>query len=319
MQEEDRTLHVGNLDDRITEEFIGALFGQVGEVAGIRIIAGATSKPYAIVKFADQASAAEALEIMDKRQVLDYVIDVKWIQTTPVLEKKANTNQNFNIFVGDLSPDVDSKVLKEAFEQVGEVLAAKVIYDPQSLNSKGYGFVSFSQRAEAERAMEQMNGKLIGKRTVRTNWASRKTDFGDSQEESNRPEADGPLTFEQILSQTGPENTTVFVGNVHQNAEDENLLNEFSRFGEIAEVRRFKSYGNTFLKFNSKEKAARAIHEMNGAEFMGQMLRCSWGKAEGSKNGSQAQGGPNSQGGSQYRADSQYMWPQYNYGYQQQY
>lgn len=127
MQEEDRTLHVGNLDDRITEEFIGALFGQVGEVTGIRIIAGATPKPYAIVKFADQASAAEALEIMDKRQVLDYVIDVKWIQTTPVLEKKANTNQNFNIFVGDLSPDVDSKVLKEAFEQFGEVLAAKVM------------------------------------------------------------------------------------------------------------------------------------------------------------------------------------------------
>jgi RNA recognition motif-containing protein len=37
---------------------------------------------------------------------------------------------------------------------------AKVIYDPHTSKPKGYGFVSFRKRAEAERAIEQMNGKV---------------------------------------------------------------------------------------------------------------------------------------------------------------
>ena len=47
---------------------------------------------------------------------------------------------------------------------------AKVIRDPATLMSKGYGFVSFPKRDEAERAIEQMNGQWLGRRTIRTNW-----------------------------------------------------------------------------------------------------------------------------------------------------
>jgi len=319
MQDEDRTLHVGNLDERVTEEFIGALFGQVGQVTGIQLITGATPKPYAIVQLVDHNTAAYALQMMNNRMVFESTIEVKWISMDPVLEKKASASQHSHIFVGDLSADVTNEVLKQTFEQFGEVSSAKIIMDPHTLKSKGYGFVSFPQRADAERAIEQMNGQVIGKRTVRTNWASRKSNFGDSRDDDNRFDASGGnLTYEQILSQTGPENTTVFVGNVRLDATDEDVLSEFYRFGDIVEIRRFKSYGNIFLKFDSKEKAARTIHEMNGTELMGQMLRCSWGKAEGSRNGSQTQGGSNYQGGSHYRADSQYMWPQYHY-YPQQY
>lgn len=46
------------------------------------------------------------------------------------------------------------------------------------------------------------------------------------------------------------------------------------------DIRHFKAQGYSFVKFDNKESAARAIHEMNGAEFMGQSIRCSWGKAE---------------------------------------
>ena len=50
---------------------------------------------------------------------------------------------------------------------------AKVIRDPTTLKSKGYGFVSYPKREEAERAIEQMNGQWLGRRTIRTNWATR--------------------------------------------------------------------------------------------------------------------------------------------------
>ena len=46
--------------------------------------------------------------------------------------------------------------------------------DPQTLKSKGYGFVSFMKKVEAENAIALMNGQWLGPRPIRTNWATRK-------------------------------------------------------------------------------------------------------------------------------------------------
>ncbi|KAF1610758.1 UNVERIFIED_CONTAM: Nucleolysin TIA-1 isoform p40, partial [Eudyptes robustus] len=62
----------------------------------------------------------------------------------------------------------------DAFAPFGDVSDAKVIRDPQTTKSKGYGFVSYPKREEAERAIDQMNGQWLGRRTIRTNWATRK-------------------------------------------------------------------------------------------------------------------------------------------------
>uniref|UniRef100_A0A1I7X1M9 RRM domain-containing protein n=1 Tax=Heterorhabditis bacteriophora TaxID=37862 RepID=A0A1I7X1M9_HETBA len=58
-------------------------------------------------------------------------------------EPKIDTSKHYHIFVGDLSPEVDNRALKEAFAVHGEVSEAKVIRDSQTQKSKGYGFVSF--------------------------------------------------------------------------------------------------------------------------------------------------------------------------------
>jgi nucleolysin TIA-1/TIAR len=54
--------------------------------------------------------------------------------------------EHYHVFVGDLSPEVDNKALHDAFAPCGEVSEAKVIRDPQTLKSKGYGFVSFPKK-----------------------------------------------------------------------------------------------------------------------------------------------------------------------------
>ena len=50
----------------------------------------------------------------------------------------------------------------------------RVVRDPQTLKSKGYGFVSFTKKVEAENAITLMNGQWLGSRSIRTNWATRK-------------------------------------------------------------------------------------------------------------------------------------------------
>ncbi|KRX90132.1 Nucleolysin TIAR, partial [Trichinella pseudospiralis] len=103
---------------------------------------------------------------------------VNWA-TSPGTQAKVDTSKHFHVFVGDLSPEIDNKMLREAFAPYGEISDVKVIRDLQTLKSKGYGFVSYVSHDDAERAIEQMNGQWLGRRTIRTNWATRKPGLPD--------------------------------------------------------------------------------------------------------------------------------------------
>jgi len=85
-----------------------------------------------------------------------------------------NKQEHYHIFVGDLSPEIETQTLREAFLPFGEISDCRVVRDPQTLKSKGYGFVSFMKKVEAENAIALMNGQWLGSRSIRTNWATRK-------------------------------------------------------------------------------------------------------------------------------------------------
>ena len=70
-----------------------------------------------------------------------------------------------NIYVGNISYEVTEEELKEAFAVFGKVDTVKVIKDNYTGRSKGFGFVEMSAKAEAQSAIEGLNGKdLKGKR-----------------------------------------------------------------------------------------------------------------------------------------------------------
>jgi len=75
------------------------------------------------------------------------------------------------LFVGSLSWDTDDHSLREAFERFGEVEEAKVITDRETGRSRGFGFVTFSGREDAEAAIAEMNGKELDGRTINVNEA----------------------------------------------------------------------------------------------------------------------------------------------------
>ena len=53
--------------------------------------------------------------------------------------------------------------------------------DPHTLVHKGYGFISFVNKSDAETAIAQMNGQWLGTRKIRTNWATRKVQPGGAE------------------------------------------------------------------------------------------------------------------------------------------
>lgn len=79
---------------------------------------------------------------------------------------------NNRLFVGGLAWGTTDDSLREAFAEYGTVVDAKVITDRYSGRSRGFGFVSFETAAQAEAAMQQMDGRSVDGRTVRVNVAN---------------------------------------------------------------------------------------------------------------------------------------------------
>ena len=83
-----------------------------------------------------------------------------------------------NIYVGNLSFDVTESDLREAFEPFGGITEVRLIMDKFSGESKGFGFVEMPSKEEAEKAIEEMNGKDMKGRALNVNEARPKTDRG---------------------------------------------------------------------------------------------------------------------------------------------
>src|SRR4030066_1356281 len=88
------------------------------------------------------------------------------------------------LFVGSLSYDVTQPQLEELFASVGTVESATLITDKFSGNSKGFGFVEMSTDEEAEKAIQELNGKEVSGRNLVVNEArpreERPSGFGGS-------------------------------------------------------------------------------------------------------------------------------------------
>ena len=76
-----------------------------------------------------------------------------------------------NIYVGSLSYDVTEEDLKQAFEAFGEVESVKIIKDMRSGRSKGFGFVEMPGKAQAQSAIDGLNGKELKGRNLNVNEA----------------------------------------------------------------------------------------------------------------------------------------------------
>lgn len=278
-----RTLYIGNLDPSITEDFIQTLFSVYGRISGLKMISDNLNDPYCFVEFEESISANNALTTMNKRNVLGREIKVNWATSPTCSGPKPDTSKHHHIFVGDLSTELESAQLREAFAPFGEISDCRVVRDPHTMKSKGYGFVSFLKKADAESAIANMNGQWLGSRPIRTNWASRKPPGAQVKSETtqigpNPTTSSNRLNFEEVYSQSSLSNCTVYCGGITNGLGEEMISKAFSQFGQIQEIRVFKDKGYAFIKFTSKEAATNAIVMMHNKELQGNTIKCSWGK-----------------------------------------
>lgn len=82
------------------------------------------------------------------------------------------------LYVGNLPWGLNNDSLKELFSTYGEVAEAIVISDRMSGRSKGFGFVTFVNEADAEKAVAEMHNKDVEGRKIVVNVAKPREDRG---------------------------------------------------------------------------------------------------------------------------------------------
>lgn len=75
------------------------------------------------------------------------------------------------LFVGSLAFSVTDDQLSDFFATVGTVESAKVVTDRDTNRSRGFGFVEMSTEAEAQAAINELNGKELAGRAIAVNEA----------------------------------------------------------------------------------------------------------------------------------------------------
>ncbi|KAI5991605.1 hypothetical protein EDD15DRAFT_1102034 [Pisolithus albus] len=282
-------LYVGNLSPRVTEYMLTEIFAVAGPVQHVKIIPDRNYQHgglnYGFVEYLDMRAAETALQTLNGRKIFDTEIRVNWAYQGS--QNKEDTSGHYHVFVGDLSPEVNDDVLAKAFSAFGTLSDARVMWDMNSGKSRGYGFLAFRDKTDAEQAIATMNGEWLGSRAIRVNWANQKT---QGAAPTPRPAASvgtapapinfqgGPLSYEAVVQQTPSYNTTVYVGNLVPYCTQADLIPLFQSIGYLSEIRMQADRGFAFVKLDTHEHAAMAIVQLQGQMVHGRPIKCSWGK-----------------------------------------
>uniref|UniRef100_A0A668AD28 Polyadenylate-binding protein n=1 Tax=Myripristis murdjan TaxID=586833 RepID=A0A668AD28_9TELE len=219
------------------------------------------SKGYGFVHFETHEAAERAIEKMNGMLLNDRKVFVGRFKSRKEREAElgARAREFTNVYIKNFGEDMDDEKLKEMFGKYGPALSIRVMTD-DSGKSKGFGFVSFERHEDAQKAVDDMNGKELNGRQVYVGRAQKK---GERQNELKRK-------FEQMKQDrmTRYQGVNLYVKNLDDGLDDERLRKEFSPFGTITSAKvmmeggRSKGFG--FVCFSSPEEATKAVTEMNG-------------------------------------------------------
>ncbi|KAE9381554.1 RNA-binding domain-containing protein [Stipitochalara longipes BDJ] len=301
------TLWMGELEPWIDENFIRSVWFGMGEQVNVKMIRDKFSgnAGYCFIDFASPAAAAKALSLNGSMiPNTSRPFKLNWASGGGLADRRYSSDDRgpeYSIFVGDLGPEVNEYVLVSLFQaRFPSCKSAKIMTDPISGMSRGYGFVRFADESDQQRALTEMQGVYCGNRPMRISTATPKNKSGGGGP-AGMPMPGGmgagmaapgmygmgappPLGYygaPQPMNQfTDPNNTTVFVGGLSGYVTEDELRSFFQGFGEITYVKIPPGKGCGFVQFVQRHAAEMAINQMQGYPIGNSRVRLSWGRSQ---------------------------------------
>lgn len=185
----------------------------------------------------------------------------------------ATSETSKTLYVGQLSWSIDEEWLTREFEEYGEIASVRVITHADTGRSKGFAYVEFSSVEDATKALEARNGTELDGRELKMDYSLPRPDKSYNKDQVGaRAKSFGDQAPKEPSS-------TLFVGNISFNADENTITEHFAEHGTIQAVRlptdretgAPKGYG--YVEFSSIEEATAAFEAMNGADIEGRNIR----------------------------------------------
>ncbi|XP_020257898.1 splicing factor 3B subunit 4 [Asparagus officinalis] len=175
---QEATTYVGNLDPQVGEELLWELFVQAGPVVNVYVPKDRVTnlhQGYGFVEFRNEEDADYAIKILNMIKLYG-----KPIRVNKASQDKKSLDVGANLFVGNLDPDVDEKLLYDTFSAFGVIVTnPKIMRDPETGNSRGFGFISYDSFETSDNAIEAMNGQYLCNRQITVSYAYKKDTKGE--------------------------------------------------------------------------------------------------------------------------------------------
>ncbi|KAF2751508.1 RNA-binding domain-containing protein [Sporormia fimetaria CBS 119925] len=302
-----KTTLMGELEPWIDESFVRNIWNTMGYDVSVKMIRDKFSgnAGYCFVDFKSPDAANAALQ--NNGQIIPNTnrpFKLNWASGGGLSDRnREDRGPEFSVFVGDLGPEVNEDGLMQLFKTKfpNGVKSVKIMTDPITGVSRGYGFVRFSNEGDQQDALRTMPGVYCGNRPIRVSTATPKNKSnGPGGPGMNMSPAGGPMgmyhhmggppmapAFQsgygapQPMNQfTDPNNTTVFVGGLSGYVTEDELRSFFQGFGEITYVKIPPGKGCGFVQFVQRHAAEMAINQMQGYPIGNSRVRLSWGRSQ---------------------------------------
>jgi len=182
-------VYVKNLDDSVDDKQLKSAFEKYGPVtsAVVMLNGDGKSKGFGFVNFENSDDATKAVGELNGQQLVPGGKKIYAGKAQKKAERENELKQKFeqlrleraakyqgvNLYIKNLDDDVDDDRLRREFESFGTITSCKVMKDDKN-NSKGFGFVCFSNPEETTKAVTEMNGRMIGTKPLYVALAQRK-------------------------------------------------------------------------------------------------------------------------------------------------
>ena len=167
------------------------------------------------------------------------------------------TNLFSRIFVGGLSWNTTKEMLANEFVKYGEINDAIVMRNPETGASRGYGFVTFKDIQSAEMALNSSSKHTIDGKVVDVKTCS-------YQQRAEMGYGSISMSISQMNKYN---NCKVFVGGLPHGTQDMDVINYFSRYGNVIEFKMMydeskqKPRGFGFITFELEESAIQVLKQ----------------------------------------------------------
>jgi len=263
-------IFVKNLAKSIDNKVLYDTFSIFGNILSCKVATNSKreSLGYGFVHYESDDAAANAIARVNGMNILFQKVTVQ-----PFKSKKdrggSDKNKFTNLYVKNLPEDYTKEKLDELFSKYGTVTSSMIAM--QDDKSKGFGFINFLNSEEAAAAVESLNNTEL--------VPGKKLFVGRAQKKEER-EKELRERFEQIKAERQKKyaGVNLFIKNLNDNIDDQRLIQEFSKFGEIksacvmTDSTSGKSRGFGFVCFATPDEATKAVSEMNGKMLEGKPL-----------------------------------------------